>query len=154
MQKLFKIGLLLGGFGLLWNCLLQGAKGLVIKVYSYTFQSVNVIDKTINLNLNLLIRNPLFAGLTINSIAGEVYAQGHQVGYVDQNLNYYIAGRRTHIIPLTVTLHLEDLTQAAWLNIQSGDIRTLTVSFNGKVYVGSSNIGVPLQFDLNYDQLV
>ena len=151
MEKLLKIGL---GIGLLWYGILRGARGLVVKVHSYTFQSVNVSDQTVNINLNLYIRNPLLIGLKIKSIVGEIYAQGHQVGYVDQILNYYIAGRRTHIIPLNVKLHLEDLTQAAWLNIQSGDIRTLTVAFDGKVYVGDSDIGIPLQFNLNYNQLV
>ena len=149
ISKLAKYGL---GLGLLWYGVLRGAKGLVIKLDSYTFRSINT-DGTVSLNLNLRVKNPLLVGITIKGISGDVYAQGHQVGTINTTYDYYLAGGKTHILPVVVNLALGDVLTAAQLNIASGDIRNLTVSFDGKVYVGQRTIGLPLQFELDYDYL-
>lgn len=150
MEKLLKIGL---GFGLLWYGVLRGAKGLVVRIYNYSFRSVSLTDGTVSLNLNLLIKNPLLVGLTIKNVTGDVYVQGQRVGYVNTSYDYYIAGGKTHILPVIVNLQMGDLLQSALLNIQSGDIRTLTVAFNGKLYVSNYSVPVPLQFDFDYNDL-
>lgn len=149
MDKLIKIGL---GFGLLWYSVLRGAKGLVVRINSYSFRSVNT-DGTISLNLNLSIKNPLLVGITIKSITGDVYAQGCQIGTVNTTYNYYIAGGKTHVLPVIVNLDLAQMGQAALQNIQSGDIRTLTIAFNGKLTAGKYNVPVPLQFEFDYNDL-
>lgn len=149
IKTIAKIGL---GLGLLWYGVLRGAKGLIVRIKDYSFRSIDVVSQTVSLNLNLLIKNPLFVGVTIKGIVGDVYAQGIKVGKVNTTYDYYIAGGRTHILPVVVNLNMTDVGQAAMLNIQSGDISTLTVAFDGKLMVG--NIGIPLQFDLNYNDLI
>ena len=151
MERLVEIGL---GLGLLWYGVLRGAKGLVVRIQSYNFQSVSLTDMTANLNLNLSIKNPLLVGITIKGIQGDVYAQGQKVGTINTSYDYYLAGGKTHILPVGVTLDLSGVGAAALLNIQSGDIRTLTVEFDGKLFAGKKNVGVPLKFELNYDDLM
>lgn len=150
-SKIVKIGL---GLGLLWYGVLRGAKGLVIGIKNFTFHSVDLANKIVSLTINLSIKNPLFVGLTIKGVKGDVYAQGVKVGYVNTTYDYYLSGAHTHILPIVVNLQMDGVTDAAWLNIQSGDINSLTLAFDGKVYVGNWNIGIPLQLDLTYNDLV
>lgn len=149
MERFIKIGL---GLGFLWLGVLRGAKGLIVRVKNYTFNSINT-DGTISLNLNLLIKNPLLVGVIIKSVIGEVYAQGFKIGDVNTSYNYYIAGGRTHILPVVVNLNFSSISQALLLNIQSGDIKTLTVAFNGELIAGKYNIPIPLQFEMDYNDL-
>lgn len=142
------------GAALLWYGVLRGAKGLVIKVYSYAFEAISLVDGTIRMRLDLLIKNPLLVGLTIKSIQGDVYAQGVKVGAINTTYNYYLAGGHNHILPIMVDLDMLQIGSAAWANIQSGDIRTLTVAFDGKIYVGKANVPVPVKFELDYNTLL
>ena len=150
VERLVKIGL---GLGLLWYGVLRGAKGLVVRIKDYSFYGVNLDTMTVSLQFNLLIKNPLLVGLTIKGIAGDVFAQGQQVGYVNTAYNYYLAGGKTHILPVVVNLDLANVGQAALLNIQSGDINTLSLAFNGKLCVGKYYVPVPLQFETDYGKL-
>ena len=147
MNKWVKIGI---GAALLWYGVLRGAKGLIVKVRDYSFKSVDVATGTVSLYLNFLVKNPLFVGLTLKGIAGDVYAQGQKVGTVNTTLEYYLSGRHTHIIPVVVNLSMAQLGQSALLGMQNGDIRNLTVSFDGKLYVGSWSVAIPIQIDLDY----
>ena len=147
MNKWVKIGI---GAALLWYGVLRGAKGLIVKVRDYSFKSVDVATGTVSLSLNFLVKNPLFVGLTLKGIAGDVYAQGQKVGTVNTTLEYYLSGRHTHIIPVVVNLSMAQLGQSALLGMQNGDIRNLTVAFDGKLYVGSWSVAIPIQVDLDY----
>lgn len=147
-SSLLKIG---AGIGLLWYGILRGAKALVVKVHSYSFRSVNLTDGTVSLDLNILLKNPLLVGLTVKGIQGDLYIQGHKSGVVNTVYDYYIAGGKTHIIPVVVNLVASEVLQAAIKNIQSGDIKTLTMAFDGKLYVGQYHVGIPLQFELDYN---
>ena len=147
MNKWLKIGI---GATLLWYGVLRGAKGLIVKVRDYSFKSVDVATGTVSLSLNFLVKNPLFVGLTLKGIAGDVYAQGQKVGTVNTTLEYYLSGRHTHIIPVVVNLSMAQLGQSVLLGMQNGDIRNLTVAFNGKLYVGSWSVAIPIQVDLDY----
>lgn len=141
------------GAGLLWFGILRGARGLVVRIKSYSFRSIDLPNNTVSLNLNLLIKNPLLVGLTIKGVLGDVFVQGYKVGTVNTAYDYYLAGGHTHVLPVVVNLNMSQVGQAALLNIQSGDIRTLTIAFNGKLFVGSRTIGIPLQFELDYNDL-
>lgn len=141
------------GVGLLWFGILRGAKGLVVRIKSYSFRSIDLTNNTVSLNLNLLIKNPLLVGLTIKGVMGDVFVQGYKVGTINTAYDYYLAGGHTHVLPVVVNLQMASVGQAALLNIQSGDIRTLTIAFNGKLFVGSRTIGIPLQFELDYNDL-
>ena len=150
-RQLVKIGL---GAAILWYGVLRGAKALMVGVRDFSFRGLNMTDGTVSLNLKFLIKNPLLIGLTLKRISGEVYAQGQKVGYINTTIDYYLSGGHTHVVPVVVNLFMADLGQAALLNIQSGDIRTLTITFAGKIYIGSYNVGVPVDITLNYEDLV
>lgn len=151
INKIVKIGL---GVSLLWYGVLRGARGLVLKVHSYSFRSLDLNTNTVALNLNLSIKNPLLVGLTIKGVMGDVYVQGLKVGYINTTYDYYLSGGRTHVLPVVVNLDLSDTGAAVIQNIQSGDISTLTIAFDGKIYIGAHKIGIPLQFELDYNDLV
>lgn len=150
MDKWLKIGL---GVGLLWYGVLRGASAIVVKVQDYMLRTFNIQNKTVSVSINFYIKNPLFVGVTLNNIVGDVYIQGVNVGAVNQDLNYFIAGGKTHIIPVIVDLQLSSLSEAVWRNIESGDVHTLTVDFDGKLYVGKYNVGVPVEVNLDYNDL-
>ena len=151
IDRIVKIGL---GAAFLWYGILRGAKSLVVRVNNFSFRSIDLNTGTVSLNLNLFIKNPLLVGITIKGVLGDVYAQGYKVGTVNTAYDYYIAGGKTHILPVIVDLNMMDVGQAAILNIQSGDIRTLTIAFDGKLYVGSYSVAIPLQLELDYNDLV
>lgn len=151
MERFLRIGL---GLGLLWYGILRGAQGLVVRLNNYTFRSIDLAGGTVSLNLNLLVKNPLVVGLLIKGVIGDVYAQGFKVGTVNTLFDYYLAGGKTHILPVIVDLNMMDVGQAALLNIQSGDIRSLSIAFNGKMYVGSWKVAIPLQFELDHNDLL
>lgn len=142
---------ILFGLVLLYYGVLRGAKSLIVKVKSYSFAGVDIANGTVQLYLNLLIKNPLVVGVQIKGAIGDVYVQGHKVGYVNMSYDYYLAGGHTHILPVVVNLSMGDVAQGALLNIQSGDIRNLTIAFDGKVYAGKNMIGIPVQFELDYN---
>ena len=142
---------ILFGLGLLYYGVLRGAKSLIIKVKNYSFAGLDIANGTVQLYLNLLIKNPLVVGVQIKGAIGDVYVQGHKVGYVNMSYDYYLAGGHTHILPVVVNLNMGDVAQGALLNIQSGDIRNLTIAFDGKVYAGKNMIGIPVQFELDYN---
>lgn len=144
------IGLLLGAA---WYGIFRGAKGLVIKLYSYALSGMDLATNTIQLTLNILIKNPLYISLMIKGVHGDVYAQGQKIGTVDKTYNYNLSAKKSHIIPVVIDLDMVDSLQAAILNIQSGDVRTLTIAFDGTLEVGKYGVSVPLKFELDYNDL-
>lgn len=150
VSDIVKYGL---GFGLVWYGVLRGAKGLIVKVYDYAFRGLDITTGTVSLALNFLVKNPLFVGITIKGITGDIYAQGQKVGYINTVTDYYLAGGHTHIIPVIANLTFSGAAQALIANIQSKDIRTLTISFDGKIYAGKYGVGVPVQIELDYNDL-
>lgn len=151
MNKWAKIAF---GLSLLWYGVLRGAKGLVVRISDYSFGGVNLSDGTVVLNLNVSIKNPLIVGLKIKSIVGEVFAQGTKVGTINTTYDYYLAGGHTHVIPVYVNLSMGSTLNAALNNINSGTNGAITIAFDGKIYVGDMNIGIPLQFETQYDGLL
>ena len=142
------------GLGLLWWGVLRGAKGLVVRINDYSFQSVNLSNGTVALNLNVSIKNPLVVGLKIKSIIGDVYAEGVKVGTINTVYDYYLAGGHTHVLPIIVNLSLGGAINAALNNINSDTTGAITIAFDGKIYVGNMNVGIPLQFETKYDGLL
>lgn len=139
------------GLGLLWYGVLRGAEAVQVKVHSYSFRNISLADGTASLNLNLQIKNPLLVGVTINGVQGNVFMQGEQVGTINTTYDYYIAGGKTHILPVVVNLTLSQLGKAVLMNIESGDVRTLTVGFDGKLLFGK--VSIPLKLNLDYNDL-
>ena len=150
MNELAKI---LGGAALLWWGVLRGASALVVGIKSWTFRGLDLTTGTVDITLNFLIKNPLIVGLTLKGIQGDVYVQGQNVGTVAMNYDYYLSGGHTHQIPVIVRLNMANVGQAALLNIQSGDVRTLTLAFDGKLLIGSAGVPVPINVSYNWEDL-
>ena len=151
VESIIKLG---AGAALLWYGVLRGAKGLIVKVYNYTFRGIDTTTGTVQLSLNFLVKNPLLVGLTLKGISGDIYIQGQNVGFVNTTVDYYLSGGHTHIVPVVANLTMAGAAAAALANIQSGDVRTLTISFNGRVLVGTWNVPIPVQIDLDYNDLM
>ena len=151
MERWAKIGI---GAGLIYLALLKISRSLVVGVRSFQFKSVDLTNKTVSLAINMEIKNPLIFGITITGIQGDVYMQGMKVGYVNTSYNYYLAGGHTHVLPVIVNLSIGALGDAVIQNIQTGDIRTLTIAFNGRVLAGKLKLTMPVQVELDYKDLV
>ena len=150
MDRWAKIG---AGVLLLWYGVLRGAKALQVGLQSYSFSGIDLTNGTVSLTLNIYVKNPLLVGVTLKAVQGDVYVQGEKVGYVNTAIDYYLSGGRTHILPIVVNLTFAGAAKGLIANIQSGDIHTLTMTFDGKVFVGNYNVGVPVKIDLDYNDL-
>ena len=142
------------GACLLYYGVLRGAKGLQVKMHSYEFKGVDVASGTIRLDLNILVKNPLLVGLLLKSVQGDVYVQGIKAGYINTLLDYTISGGKTHIIPLVVNLKIAELGQAVLANINSGDVNSLSVKFDGRLFIGNYGVSVPVTIEKGYKDLV
>ena len=151
MERWAKIGL---GAGLVWLALVKISRSLVVGVKSFQFKSLNLTNKTVSLTINIEVKNPLIVGVTITGVQGDVYLQGRRVGYVNTKYNYYLGGGRTHILPVIVNLSLGAVSDAVIQNINSGDISNLSIAFNGKVLAGKLKLTMPVQVELNYNDIV
>ena len=151
MNDLTKIGI---GCTLLWLGITTVIRNFSVTLQSYAFRSIDLTNKTVSLVLNLAIKNPLLFGATVHSVTGKVYMQGREVGYVNTTYNYYLSGGATHVLPVIVNLVIGDVGAAAMENIASGDVRTLSIGFDGKVKIGKKGlISVPIKVQLGYNDL-
>lgn len=150
MDILLKIG----GVALLIYGVMRGAKALVVGIKSWSFRGIDIATGTVDITLNFIIKNPLLVGLTLKGIYGDIYVQGQNAGNISMNYDYFLSGGHTHVIPVIVRLNLSGLGQAALLNIQSGDVRTLTLAFDGKLVIGSAGVPVPVNITYNWNDLV
>ena len=146
-----KPALILGGLAAIWYGAVNAWRSLIVGVYNYTFRSFDLSNGTVQLYLNIMVKNPLLFGVTVRNVQGDVYIQGQRVGFVNTDLDYYVTGGgKTHILPVIVNLYIRSLGSAFLSNIQSGDIRTLQVAFDGKIYVTNKNIPIPCQKELTW----
>ena len=92
------------------------------------------------LQLNLLVRNPLPLSVTIDSIRGNLYVQGVRLSSYDNDVDITtpidIKGRSITPVNLDFYVDWSNLGAAAKANILSGDITTFTMQFVGTVTVG------------------
>ena len=151
VNKIAKIAL---GAGLLWYGVLRGAKALVIGVRDWKFGGINLEANTVQLYLNFLIKNPLFVGITLRSIQGDIYIQGQKAGYINTTVDYYLSGFHTHVVPVVVNLDMGGVLKSVLANIMSEDVRSLTISFDGKIYAGKYSVGIPVNINLDYNDLI
>lgn len=145
-------GKLVAGMALVWFAILRWYRGLICKLYNWEYESVDLTNGTIAIKLSFLIKNPFLVGLTLRGIIGDVYVQGEKAGYINTRLDYYLGGGKTHIVPIIVNLSIGGMGAALVANIQSGDVRTLTIDFDGKL-LGKWDIAIPLKISMNYDDL-
>lgn len=142
--------ILYGGAAFLYFFVWRGIKGLKV-----AFNSINWVGGTSNsiiLRLNILVKNTLFVGLTINNIKGELYCMGERIADINYNVNTTIAPRRITVIPIEFSAYFNETLQAIKNNIISGDIRTLSFSFRGSVEAAGKV--VPITKTIYWEDLV
>lgn len=138
-----------------WYGILRGANALFVGIRGYRFQAVSLQNRTASFSLNFVIKNPLLVGITLREVSGDIYIQGIKCGLVATKYNYFLSGGKTHVIPVVVTISLEGLASAVVENIMSGDVRTLTIDFDGAVFVGDSGlVRIPIQKTVTWEELV
>lgn len=98
------------------------------------------------IRLNLLLRNPLPFSITIDSIQGQIYAQGvRMTNYeydVDITTPIDIKGRSITPVSLDFYVDWRKLGEAVKQNVLTGDITTFTVQFVGVITVSGHAFNV------------
>lgn len=149
-----RLGYIVIGAALLYYSVLRGVNALAVWLAKYEFVSVSLTQKTIRFRLYFAIKNPLLVGLKLRLIEGDVYVQGVKIGSTNMAYDYYLAGQKTHVIPVELECSMQGLTEAAITNLQTGDPRTLTISFVGHIGVGDSYVvRLPIEKTLNWEDL-
>ena len=139
--------LILIGASALWYFVLRGVNAI-----QFAFKRIYLVsftDTTIDLRLDMLIKNPLLIGAVVNNIAGDIYLDNIQVATVNYPLNQRIAARAVSPVTLFFTASLQQLGQALFNNIQTGSIQTLTVRFVGTITVQGVNLPIDRFFTFN-----
>ena len=150
MNRTVKI---LAGCGLLYYAVLRGVNALTVGVRGCQLAGLDLVSNTVQIRLFFYIKNPLFVGIKLRGIVGDVYMHGMKVGYVNSSYDYYLSGRKTHIIPVTVSCDIASLGEAVITNIQTGNIQTLTVAFDGTIAVGNNGVKLPLQKTIDWNDI-
>lgn len=144
---------IIAGIGLLYYSVLRGVSALAVGIRGYQFAGLDFSENTLRVKLFFAIKNPLLVGVKLRGIVGDVYMQGIKVGEVNSEYNYFLSGCKTHIVPITVTCNISSLGEAVIANIQTGNINTLTIAFDGYASVGNNGVTLPVQTTLNWEDL-
>lgn len=102
--------------------------------------------------LDVLIRNPFPVSVTLNKIVGTLYIMGIPVAKINQQINTKIFANSDTPVRLLTDIFWQGVSSSIRANILTGNIRTLTIQFVGKVTV--SGIGVDVEKTLLYDDLL
>lgn len=104
----WKDGLILFGAGLgilAWDTS-RSYKNLAVDISAYGITDVDFGNNSATLQIDMQITNPLLLGVTLYSLVGDVYLDGNYVASVNQLFDYYIRGKKTHIIPIVLHCNL------------------------------------------------
>lgn len=144
----------IGAAAFLYFGILRGATALYFGIKDYFFRSISLTNQMAEFVVTFTIHNPLFVGLTLKSVAGDIYIQGIKCGTINQSYDYFLPGRKTWNISIPVQIDLKQLTSAVIQNISTGDINTLTIAFDGYAFIGGSGlVRIPFQKTITWDDL-
>ena len=130
----------IGAAAFLYFGVLRGASALYLGIKDYYFQSISLTQNSARFIVTFLINNPLFVGLTLKSISGDVYIQGNKCGTVNVDYDKYLAGRQAWSVAVPVDIDLSQLTASIIDNINTGNINTLTIAFDGGIIIGGTGL--------------
>lgn len=148
-----KTGKILLVCGLLYYTIARGVNALDISIRGAQFGGLDLTKKEVQVKLFFYIKNPLLIGIKLRGITGDVYMQGLKVGYVNSSYDYFLSGGRTQTVPVTVTCNIASLSEAMIANIQSGNIQTLTVAFDGYITAGKNGVALPIQKTIGWNEI-
>lgn len=149
-KQIAKIGL---GISALWLGILRGAKALIVMLNGYDIKNIDILNLSATLTLRFYIKNPLFIGITLKSIEGDIYLNGTKVGFINNHYDYYLAGARSHVIPVSAVISGAEILKSIFSDLNAGIIKGKTVSFDGKITVGKYNIPIPVQITKKLSEL-
>lgn len=145
-----KVGWILGIGAALYWWVYRGYKALVMRFDSLTFGGLDIVNDTVTLYMNLVMRNPLIADLYLAGVRGKLYVQDVLVSDVDADMQMVIGSNKLLQVGIPVPCKLSGISEAIRDNILSGDIRTLTVRFDGVIDMGKK-VSVPLPITITKD---
>jgi len=155
-------GLAILAFGaLLFYKVFRSVQALKITLASYEVDSVNVADGTVRMALYFRIVNPLWIGITLKEISGELTAtsdpntEPEVIGTVYNRYNYFIRGNATHTVRAAVKVNTKSVIASAIENINSGDINNYLLKFDGKlVFGGTREVSLPIRRTMTIKELL
>ena len=144
----WKDGVILAGAGLGILALdtYRNYKYVKVDIAAYQITDVDFPNNTATLQIDIELTNPLLLGLTLYSIVGDIYLDGEYVASINQVFDYYIRGKRTHIIPVVIVSNLFSVSTIL-LQKLFRKAEDLTLRFSGEVRLGTKGI-VPIPVDL------
>ena len=145
-----KLAIWVGAAAFLWFGLLRGVKAAKV-----TFDKLRVIDVTANsavYELALLVHNPTLLDMTIDRIDGTVYMMDIPVAVVDWNVAQHIRSFASSALVVQFEAFHDKIGDAAWVQIQSGDVRSLEVTFDG--FITIKGVRIPVKKTFLYDDIV
>ena len=80
---------------------------------------------------------------------------GVKVGEIDYPINQTIQSRSLNYVPVQFSVSIADLTSGLWQYIQTGNVSTLIIEFDGQVTVGrDKQVTVPVRKTVTWGDLV
>ena len=149
-QQAIGAGLLVAGF---WYYVLRGASALRIGLKRLRLLTIGLDASTIE--ALLYVYNPLLATVFVREVQGTIYIQGQPVGVVNYPVNRRIQARSTTYIPVQLIVSPTALGAAAWQNIMSGSIQTLTIELKGTIRTGEQVVlPIPIRKTWTYNDII
>ena len=130
-----------------WLFALRGAGALVVYMRSWAFDHIDMARNSSFLQVNFDIKNPLFIGLTVTGVVGNVYVNGLLAGRVNNGGTFYLAPNSTSVMPVAVEIDHAKVTDAILYGLQNG-IGDVQIAFDGNVLVGKAHVAVPVQMSV------
>lgn len=135
------------GLGILvWDSW-RSYKALQVDVVGYRVYNVDFANNSAILQLDVQLTNPLLVGLTLYSIVGDIYIDGQRVASINQRFDYYIRGKRVHIIPLVIQCDILGVSRIVLQQLTAQGSQ-LPVRFVGELRLGTGGVvSVPVDFE-------
>ena len=137
-------GIILLGGAALYYWVLRGIRG--ISVAFNGLRVLSIVDDEVRFSVQLSIRNPLIVSVLVNDIVGTVYLMDIPVAEVSLPLNQRIYARSVSPVTINFNVSKEKLGEALYANIQTGDVRTLLVRFDGYLKAAKMQLHIDKQF--------
>lgn len=137
-------GIILLGGAALYYWVLRGIRG--ISVAFNGLRVLSIVDDEVRFSVQLSIRNPLIVSVLVNDIVGTVYLMDIPVAEVSFPLNQRIYARSVSPVTINFNVSKEKLGEALYANIQTGDVRTLLVRFDGYLKAAKMQLHIDKQF--------
>ena len=138
-----------GAAVVLWFGFLRGVKAAKV-----TFDRLRIIGvgvSSILLQIAVKVSNPTLLDLVVQNIRGDVYIQGIPVAVVNYPVNQRIRPFASSVFRIQIEAFSDKIGEAVWANIQTGDIKSLNVKFDG--FVTIKDIDIPISRTFTYEEI-